>query len=235
MFYKVYPYLSIDIETRNLTEEQIEFEAQFLKASANTKDPVKIEKQIADKKEKLKTHGALTDSCNIASIGIHVPGEVPIVIHTFDYEEDLSEEFHVEHLPCKDEKEMMHTFYELVSSACDEETVLVVANRDFDFPRLRLKCIQNRVPIPGPLVPGAGNQTYDVTFMATRYFMKGKKFSVSLDELCQRLGVATGEKAISGAEVPGMVDRGEFKEVIIYNGLDAVKNSECYEMMTGRY
>ena len=235
MFQRAFPYLSIDIETRNLTADEVEFEGQFVKAHPGTKDKEKIEAQIEKKKQNLLEKGALTNTCEIASIAIHVPGEMPIVIHTFDFNEDLTEEFFIDHMPCTNEKEMMNTFFEIVSSACDDETELVVANRDFDFPKLRMKALVNRVPIPQPFMPGAHNRIYDVLFMASKYFMIGGQYNISLDELCKRLGVGTGEKAIPGSEVPGMVERGEYKEVIVYNGLDALKNSECYELMTGRY
>lgn len=235
MFLKKYPFFSIDIETRNLSAKAIEFEKQFLKPHPSTKDEDKKMKQLEEKARKLKEKGAVTDSCEIASIGIHVQGEMPIVIHTFDFHEDLKADYGMEHYPCVGEKEMLRIFYELMSSACDETTELVVAGRDFDFPKIRTRNVVNGVPIPEPLVPGAQNPNYDVLFMGAKYFLVNKRFSVSLDELSQRLGVDTGEKAISGAEVPGMIERGEFKEVIIYNGLDAVKNTECYMKMTCRY
>jgi len=235
MYNKIYRTFSIDIETMDLDERDIEFEAKFLKAHPNTKDPEKIEKQLEEKAKKLETKGALTDTCKIASIGIHVPGELPIVLHTFKFEEDLTATYSIDNMACSSEKDMLLTFYQIMSISCDEETEIIVAGRDFDLPKIRLACVRNRVQIPPAIFPGAGNRVYDVLFHGAKYFLAGSRFSVSLDELSQRLGVDTGDKAISGAEVPKMIREEEFEQVIIYNGLDAYKNTECYNMMTGRY
>ena len=229
------PTFSLDIETRDLTGDQVAFESQFLKAHPSTKDPGKIEKQLADKEKKLIEKGGLTDSCEIASIGIHTRNSLPLVLHTFPFDETLEEEYCVQHRAYQNEREMLYAFYHEMSTACDDETEIIVAGRDFDFPKIRMRCVVNGVPIPSPLYPGAGNPTYDVLFMATRYYLTGKRFSVGLDELSQRLGVDTGDKALSGARVPEMIKEERYKEVIVYNGLDAYKNTECYNKMTCRY
>lgn len=236
MFFKKVPFISIDIETKNLTEKEIEFESQFLKPHPSTKDPKKIEAQLEVKKEALVTKGALTNTCEIASIAIHSTGTGPIVLHTMDFHKDLHD-YNVQAEPFKTEAEMLGGFLDIFNTACDEETVIVVAGKYFDLPKIRYACLKNRVPMAEAVKPGALNQIYDVLFMGGKYFMVsgGSSYSLSLDELSERLGINTGGKVISGKEVPGMIERGEFEEVIVYNALDAVKNSEAYLLMTGQY
>ncbi len=236
MFFKKVPFISIDIETKNLTEKEIEFESQFLKPHPSTKDPKKIKAQLEEKKANLHSKGALTNTCEIASIAIHSIGASPVVIHTMDYQKEL-EEYNIVSIPEKTEAEMLNSFAQIFNDDCDEETVIVVAGKYFDLPKIRYACLKNRVPMAEAVKPGAPNQIYDVLFMGGKYFMVGggSSYSLSLDELCGRLGLDSGMKVISGKEVPGMIERGEFEEVIVYNALDAVKNSEAYLLMTGQY
>jgi len=222
-------FISIDIETKNLSEDDLEMEQGLVKAATNIKDPAKIKANVEKKRTALVSRGALTNSCEIGSIGIHANGETPLVLHTFDFSSDIEG---IEHEYFSSEQEMLKGFNMFMDDVCTDETVLVVAGRDFDFPKLRLRSVMNNVPMANAMRPGAENTIYDVLFMATKYFMIGNKFSISLDELCLRLGINSGGKAISGKEVPGMIERGEFEEVILYNAMDAVKNSECYIKMT---
>lgn len=236
MFFKKVPFISIDIETKNLTKKEIEFESQFLKAHPSTKDPEKIAAQIATKTKALSTKGALTNTCEIASIAIHSAGTGPLVIHATGFDGDL-DDYNVKAFSFLTEAEMLAEFTEIFNVSCDEETVIVVAGKYFDLPKIRYACLKNRVPMAEAVKPGAPNQIYDVLFMGGKYFMVGggSSYSLSLDELSERLGLNSGGKVISGKEVPGMIERGEFEEVIVYNALDAVKNSEAYLLMTGQY
>jgi hypothetical protein len=234
MVFKMMSHISIDIETKNLTNEQVDFESKFLKAHPSTKDEAKKQAQIETKKRELSTRGALTNSCEIASIAIHSDRGRAVVFHTLD-EVDLTD-YNMNGCKYDTEREMLSAFSSLLDECCDDETEIVVANgKGFDFPKIRLACVRNRVQLPEVLMPGAVNKIYDVTYIACKYFFVGNQMFMSLDELCTRLGVRTGEKAVSGAEVPAMIERGEHTEVLVYNGLDAIKTTECYLLMTGRY
>lgn len=233
MIFKTLKFFSIDIETKNLNDKEVEFETQFLKHHPSTKDPAKQKLQIEEKAQKLRTRGALTNTCEIASIAFYTDSTRPIVFNTLK-DIDL-EEYGMKGHYYETEAEMLAAFTEFVNETCDEETVIVVANRDFDLPKIRYACIKNRIQMPEIMRPEAENRIYDVLFMGSKYFMIGNTFSVGLDEISERLGVGTGGKAVSGKEVPGMIERGEFTEVLVYNGLDAIKTTECYLLMTGRY
>jgi hypothetical protein len=226
-------FISIDIETRNLTNEQVEFECRFLKHAANTKDPAKQEAQIAAKKDALKTRGALSNSAEIACIGLFTIGIDPIVLHTLACKDRFDHGFTQELYGS--EESMLHDFASILDTMCDDKTVIVVANKEFDLPKLRYAfAIRNKMQLPDILKPYAPNEVYDVLHVASKYFMIGSQpYQLSLDELSSRLGISNG-KIISGAEVPGMIDRGEHEAVILYNHLDAVITGQAYLILTGQ-
>lgn len=225
-------WVSIDIETRSLNEEQIEFEAQFLKAHPNTKDPAKIKDQIEKKKENLLTKGACTNSAEIACIGVHTPDEAPIVLHTFDFSREL---YTVDHVSYKTTSEMLEAFSALLDELCDQETVLVVAGKKFDLPKIRLEMAKLDLKMPETLLPWSNNPVFDVLFYGGKYFMVegDAQHNVGVDELLKRFGIRKKGKQVTGAEIPGMIERGEYEEVILYNADDALSNSLLYQKMGG--
>ena len=226
--------ISIDIETMNLDADEISLESKFLKGHPNTKDADKIKAQIQKKKEDLKIKGAVKDSCKISCIGLHMHGQAPVVIHTIGEQYNLLEDYGIESYFVASEQEMLEEFRAIMDNICDDETEIVVAGKYFDIPKLRLAAVRNGVKSPKSIIPMAGNRIYDVLYVGGKYFLVGNKRhnDLGLDELCERLGVETGGKVICGSEVPRMIEDGECKEVVIYNALDAVKNTECYRKMT---
>ena len=62
MMLKKFPFISLDIETRNLTAAQAEFAEQFVKHHPSTKNEEKRALQIAAKKAALSERGALNDA-----------------------------------------------------------------------------------------------------------------------------------------------------------------------------
>lgn len=232
MSFKTLEYISIDIETMHLTDDQIEFESQFLTHRKGTKDPEKIKAQILKKKADLVEMGAVKDSSTIASIGIHSDTINPHVVHHFPYHEELD---HVEHTACKNEAEMLSTLTIFLDDKCTEETVIVVAGKGFDLPKIRLSSIKNRVKFPNCMMPG-NNPVYDLLYMGGKYFMTGSsaQHNVSVSELLKRFGFDREGKIVSGGEIPIMISEGKYGEVITYNGLDALDNSLLYKAMTNR-
>lgn len=230
--FKNSPWVSIDIETRNLNQEQIEFEAQFLKSHPNTKDPAKIKEQIKKKKENLLTKGSCTNSSEIACIGIHAPERALLVLHTFDFTKELNA---LSHVPYKSTSEMLEAFSVLLDELCDQETVLVVAGKKFDLPKIRLEMAKLDLKMPEALLPWSNNPVFDVIFYGGKYFMVegDAQYNVGVDELLKRFGIRKEGKQITGAEVPDMIERGEFEEVILYNADDALSNSLLYKKMGG--
>ena len=234
MMLKKYPFIALDIETRNLNAAQAEFAAQFLKHHPNTKDEAKRAAQIATKKAALLDRGALNDASEVACIGLWSASEpAPIVLHTFPLEKEIDGIAHAQYAT---EKEMLVAFHEMMNDACDEGTEVVVANAGFDLPRLRYAAaIRNRVAVPEIIKPRSVNPIYDVLHMAGKYFLvgNGTEFNLSLDDLAKHCGLITG-KVVSGAEIPAMIERGEYEEVITYNAVDALVTGKAYQILTGR-
>jgi hypothetical protein len=234
MIFRKYPFIALDIETRNLTAAQAEFAAQFLKHHPNTKDEAKRAAQIAAKKAALSGRGALNDASEVACVGFWSPSEpAPIVLHTFPFGEEIEGIAHAQYAT---EKKMLEALAEMMNDACDEQTEVVVANAGFDLPRLRYAAaIRNRVAVPEIIKPRSVNPIYDVLHMAGKYFLVGggAEFSLSLDDLAKHCRITTG-KVVSGAEVPGMIDREEYEEVITYNAVDALLTGRAYQILTGR-
>lgn len=234
MMLKRYPFIALDIETRNLTAAQADFAAQFLKHHPSTKDEVKRAAQIEAKKAALSERGALNDASEIACIGLWSASEpAPIVLHTFPFDHEIDSIAHAQYAT---EKAMLEAFAEMMNDACDEGTEVVVANAGFDLPRLRYAAaIRNRVAIPEIIKPRSVNPIYDVLHMAGKYFLvgNGAEFGLSLDDLAKHCRIVTG-KVVSGAEVPGMIEREEYEEVITYNAVDALVTGKAYQILTGR-
>ena len=86
------------------------------------------------------------------------------------------------------------------------------------------------------LKPGALNPVFDVTRIAGKYFLVNgsAEYNLSLDELIRRLGFSREGKAVSGAEVPGMIERGEFEDVIYYSAMDSIDAGRAYLAMAGK-
>lgn len=229
---KKYKFIAIDIETRNLTEQQIEIASQFVKPHPSTKDEAKKEAQVATKKMALVKKGALNDMSEIACIGFWTFTEPsPIVLHTFNFDKEIEG---VAHAQYESEKKMLEAFSEMMNDACDEKTEIVVANSGFDLPKLRYaSAIRNKVQMPHMIKPGAPNPVFDILRVAGKYFFvgNGAERSLSLDELARHCNIIQG-KICSGAEIPGMIEAGDFENVINYNAIDVIATALIYKMLS---
>lgn len=225
--------ICLDVETMHLTPEEIKFEEQWLKPAANTKDPAKRAAQVAEKALKLVEKDALTNSCSLGTIGFQdVFQPYPAVLHAFP---EKVEAPGIECFQCASQKEMLENFTSTMNLYCDENTEIVVADKYFDLPKIRLACVRHRVPIPEIFLPGAINPVFDVLQAGSRYFLINNVVkSLSLRELCARLGIKGSGKIISGADVPDMIDRGEYQDVIIYNASDVLQTAMAYRLMTNQ-
>jgi len=224
-------FIAIDIETMNLNKDQIEFESQFIKHHPNTKDEAKRAMQIQAKKNDLIKKGALTNSALIGCIGIWSQGMNPLVLHIFDFAGELEG---IDHAKYEDEATMLDEFSNVINEGCDEQTVIVVANAFFDLPKLRYAAaIRNKVAIPNAIKPYSPNPVYDVLHVAGKHFMcsSSAEYNLSLDDLAKHFGF--GEKAVSGKDIPDMISRGEYKEAITYNAIDALLTGRIYQGLTG--
>lgn len=227
-------FVSIDIETKNLTLDQIEFEGGLLKPNPSTKDEEKKKQQIEVKKARLVEKGACTNSAEIACVGICFQDKEPFVIHTFPGQYKIDG---VIDERCSSTRSMLEYVTSILNAVCDIDTTIIVAGSGFDLPKLRLACVTNRCIMPEILLPDSPNPIYDVLYYGGKYFMvgQGKQYNISLDELLIRLGLLKDKKVVSGREIPKMIEEERFEEVVMYNGNDALMNVEAYLMMNGMY
>ena len=225
-------YFVIDIETRNLKPEQIEFESQFVKHHPATKDESKRAAQIAEKTAALSEKGALCNSAEIACIGVYDNTlSAPVVLHTFDFSKQIDG---VDHYRFDDEHDMLVELYQMIDLSCDDLTEIVVANADFDLPKIRYRAaIKNKVKIPRIFIPNSPNPVYDVLYNARKYFLLGSEY-ISMDTLVKHLGIDNG-KVVSGKEIPSMIDAGQFEEVITYNAIDVMMTRKAYLTMNCQF
>lgn len=235
MMFRKAQFVSIDIETKNLSDSQIEFESQFLKSHPGTKDEDKKQAQVAAKKESLAKKGALTNSAEIACIGFWNDYEQsPFVLHTFDFNKQLDG---IATARYESEASMLYAFAQLMNDSTDEQTEVVVANAGFDLPKLRYAAaIRSRTTIPEIIKPRSPNPIYDVLYMAGKYYMvgTGQEFTLSLEDLAKHLGLSSN-KVIHGSKIPDLIDQGEYETIITYNAIDALLTGRAYQILTGRY
>lgn len=231
--YKPSPYVVIDVETRNLTPDMIEFESKFLKHHPGTKDAGKQEEQISKKKKALETRGALADSAEMAVIGFYIQGMQPILLHTLDFTGQIDG---VECQKFTSIYDLLPVFAEYLDVFCDETTEIVVANAGFDLPKLRFAFAKNRVKMPKILSPKSTNSVFDVLRVFGRYFMVSSvaEYNVGLDEVTTRLCIEGGSKIMTGADVPRMIDEGNHEEVLVYNSIDVMKTLQSYLVLSGQ-
>jgi len=227
------PYIVIDIETRNLSQTGRELASSLVKPHPSTKDEAKRAAQVQAKVSSLEEKGALSDIAEIACIGIYSDSITPTVLHTFDFEGAIEG---VDHGKYADEKTMLSDFCGIINEGCDENTEIVVANAGFDLPKIRYAAaIRNKTKIPDILMPRSSNSVFDILHIAGKYFLvnKSDKYSLSLDDLAKHLGYE-GKRA-SGAEVPNLIDSGEFETVITYNVVDLLLTNMAYKVMSCRF
>jgi len=226
-------YIVIDIETCNLTEEQIEFEKQFIKHHPNTKDPDKQMAQVEKKADALLQRGALTNSADIFCVGFSVGSEESVVV--LNSRQVEFQDGNVLAIGFPDSTAMLRQLAAFLDDFCGDGTEIVVAGREFDLPKIRFAMVKAGISLPQVLKPGSPNQVFDVLYIGGKYFMMGAgaEYSLNLGDLCRWFSIDEG-KIISGAEVPDMIDRGEHKEVIVYNACDVLKTRRLYEKFTGQ-
>ncbi len=225
-------HVTIDIETLNLSDDELELEFNLVKPNANIKDPQKKEKNINDKKRKIREKSALQDHAKLGCIGCKA-GQTVYCFTSFG-KMDKKEIEALEHAGIlvqqhEAEKDMLQAFNGWIDSETNEETEVVTFNGyGFDLPKIRLASARNSVQIPEVLLPGQPGK--DLMFYYSKYFSTGKSPFVSLSEVCIRLGICKG-KIGSGKLFPRMIEDCEYIEAIIYNALDCILTDKVYRRL----
>lgn len=226
----------LDIETAHASQEAIDNAVSMYKAPSNIKDGEKIEAAEERYAEKIKEKDALLDASPIACISARTDKTEEVFSAMDKKNHDKKRGFFI---APKSECEMLIDFRDWMDSVTDENTVLIGFNiMAFDLPRLRAAFVRHHIRLPQVLTPrildAERQSVIDVMVMFLRGFTADKYGlkHISLREVERRLGLPEYKNKISGAEVPEMVKRGEFKEVLVYCSVDTGSTLAAYRIMT---
>lgn len=228
---------SIDIETAHADEKVIEREIEYWKPPANIKDADKLEAHRQAFAEKVREKSALLDAAPIACIGVRT--EKTGMHFSAMSEKAYNKKREVYFIAPENECKMMIDFREWANKNLTDKTILVGFNIfAFDLPRMRAAYMRHDLKLPRALMPrildAEKQPAIDVMTMFTGSFTadRYRDFSISLQEVERRLGFDEYKNKISGKEVPDMIAKGKFKEVLTYAELDATDTlASAFKMM----
>jgi DNA polymerase elongation subunit (family B) len=239
-------HICFDIETGNADADGIETSARYVKAASNIKDPVKAEKNLADKRAKLDGKAALLDSAPIACMAFVTEAQSAVFYHVgHPWPKGLKPVKSIKGCEAplfglKDEREMLMACREWMDKRGQPVSVLIGHNLEaFDLPKIRIAFVRHNLRLPLVLQPEArdvGVEVYDTQHKFLRFFTaeKHRQPFISLEEMEARLGLPSYKDRVSGAEVPGMVAKGQLREVLTYMWLDALSTYAGFRAMTGQ-
>jgi hypothetical protein len=226
------PYLVLDLETCDPTEQEIELEAAFLKASGNCLTDEARDRSLKKKIDSLQEKAALTDLAPIACIAVKTP-EKPSVFSQFPLNPEEHAAFTaqgIDYYSAPDEKTLLMRFRDFLASQTDEFTTLVGYNiLGFDVRKLRFRYLFHRLKIPGFLQPGGS--VVDLMAIVNNHLTIKHEW-LSLDEILQKLHVAGG-KLLDGSEVPALLAAGEYARVLAYCIHDTLLCEQLYALIAG--
>jgi predicted PolB exonuclease-like 3'-5' exonuclease len=136
-----------------------------------------------------------------------------------------------------DERKLIKEFYKIAQ----DKFTIVVHNKQFDLPFIRVRAMKHGVTIPTHLndsfckpwdvglEPRAKVKVYD-----TMDAIKGIGYNnYSLDEVCDVLGVKSPKDGIGGADVSSEYYKGNLETIVEYCNKDVFAMSQCYHVLTG--
>lgn len=243
----ILPCICIDIETANADQVAIDQELALWKAPGNWK-PETVEAKREEQATKIREKSALLDSAPVATIGVADENGEVVVFHNL-----LVEDGHINNLfngflsrRATTEAEMCIDFRNWANVCTNCESSIVGFNHiSFDLPRLRMAYVRHKLKLPNFLVPRSGNPVADVQYIFGKNFMgkSGAEFTVGLDEVIKRLGIAVEGKQLKGADVPIYVEKGfqsgemnnqYHVDVIVYNAIDTLLTMRAFLICTGQ-
>ena len=221
--------LCLDLETGNAPQAAIDLADRVWKAPSNLRDPAKIDLARYQAQAKHREKSALLDGAPIACVGAVVPMGATVFngMDSVPYQIDRD----VQAVGCGNEREMLLALREWLDKMTTQETLLVVFNGiEFDLPKLRVRYVAHKMSLPQVLRPAASSDgpqqpVYDVMRMFTRFYTverHGQPY-ISQDEVCARLELPRFDCGITGADVPGLIERKEYSVVLKKCRIDSVQ------------
>ena len=103
-----------------------------------------------------------------------------------------------------DEKTLLHTFCEMLSTKFQQNTLCLCAHngKEFDFPYLSRRMLVHNIPLP-PVLDTAGKKPWEVRHLDTMEMWKfgDRKNFTSLDLLATLLGIPSSKETMDGSQV----------------------------------
>jgi hypothetical protein len=217
--------LIIDIETLAAAPEKLKKLMPVFEGKKGTKDPLKIEAQIDEKREAWLEKAALNaDTCVIALIGMKWSGGDPFVLRSDTPDGEAG---------------MLRAFWDIINvnlpghpydSSLRMWSCLVGHHLDFDIPVLIRRSWCNGIkPDLSRIKPGHGRYwAENILDTETRWCLNVKGESIKLNELA--LGLGVGQKSGDGSQFGDLWAKDK-EAAIRYCMDDVVLTEKCAEMM----
>lgn len=226
-----YEYLVLDIETANGRPEDAEREMRTLWAPNPTWKPETIGKRYLEAAEKRQERLALIDSAPIVCVSLKSGSELRC-LHALREEAPrgmaggLVEGF-------ASPRAMLLALRALLEARLPLDAPLVGHNiAGFDLRKLRWAYLHHGLRLPVSLT--ADQAVFDCMREYGRRFSLKDSPYIQLAVLLEEFGIANHKSAMTGAEVPALVEAGEVDTLVQYALLDVLAEEEVFLRMTGQ-
>lgn len=213
--------ITLDIETIPSQVMAVrEYLAQDITPDSRLKDPVKIEADIAAKKEaafdKAGLHGW---SNHIVCLGVQLDDAEPVTFHTDSIEK---------------ERDIIVQFFDYITGNCGAYAHTYIGHNllGFDLKVLRQRCMILGIKWPA-IFNGAFNDKWGESVYDTMLRWTGSRNEyISLEKLCVAFGIETPKDKMTGADVYKYWKAGRIKEIAEYCKGDVRATYALYRNMT---
>jgi hypothetical protein len=226
----------IDIETGGAAGPLFEYEQSLVSHHANTKDKKKQADQIRERSTKLVDESALSDCAPVIIIG--TVSQLGTVIFASCKKEEIT--LNVQNmtiLPCESERGILLCFSHFLSIMTQPVNFIGhhVETRGefkgFDLPHIRFRYAVNDIEMPESLHP---LRTKSVDTMSLYWRSSNTKDPfVRLEVIGRKLGIISELFPLTGRDVPGLWERGEYQQCLLKNLYDLRLTEQVYRRLSG--
>ena len=219
----------VDIETGGAAGPLFEYEQSLVSHHANTKDKKKQADQIRERSTKLVEDSALSDCAPVIIIGTVSQLGTVIFAATDDISFNMA---NMTILPCSSEAVMLQCFSHFLSTLTPPVTFVGhhIETRGqfkgFDLPHLRFRFAVNNIPLPESLHP-LRTSSIDTMSLYWRSSHTKDPF-VRLEVIGRKLGIISELFPLTGRDVPGLWERGEYQQCLLKNLYDLRLTEQVY-------
>ncbi len=245
-------YAVIDVETgdpANL-KEIVKQEMEEWTPPTNWVDKNKIrDKKETDEIKKMGA-GGLMDDAPIVTIAIYSAGHGACLSAAPGGKGRIASKEHENAFIYRDgsEEKMLIHLRDMLNDICTlptettEGTMIMGHNIiNFDLPRMRLRCPANGIKMPDILCCGIGSQdqrlspVFDTMRIFTRFYSCKDIRYISLDRICDLLGIESPKNGFSGADVPVAWKEKKYSKVEEYCLGDAKAEEQVALLMMNQH